>query len=157
MKFEIGCLIFVGLTPIMNPFQHVFFDTVEEMLHYVKPEERRLVEKLREIVLTCLPDATEKLAYNVPFYYRYARICFIWPGSVPWGRVKEGVLFGFCKGHLLSDVSDLETSKRKNVFTKTVYTLKEISQERLSQLLYEAAWIDEEENNMKKAKPSRHR
>lgn len=141
----------------MNSFQDVSFDTVEEMLQFIKPEEQTLVEQLREIVLTCIPDAKEKLAYNVPFYYRHSRICFIWPGSVPWGGIKDGVLFGFCKGHLLSDAGYLEAGKRKNVFTKTFYSLKEINREMLCQLVYEAAWIDEEEKKRKKKKASKNR
>lgn len=129
----------------MNIFQNLSFSTVEEMLAYLPPDERKLVELLRQIVLDCLPTAKEKLAYNVPFYYGHSRLCFIWPGSVPWGGVKEGVQVGFCKGHLLSDVSYLDRGNRKNVFTKTFYTTKEINREKLSRLLYEAAWIDEEE------------
>ncbi len=141
----------------MNPFQNVSFGTVEEMLDYIPPEERKVVEQLREIVLDCLPVAKEKLSYNVPFYYCHSRICFIWPGSVPWGGIKEGVLFGFCKGHLLSDVDYLDKGTRKNVFTKTFHTTKEINREALSQLLYEAAWIDEEEKKLKKRKKSENR
>lgn len=128
----------------MNPFQNVSFDSVEELLDFLPLGERKIVEQLREIVFACIPDTKEKLSYNVPFYYRHTRICFIWPGSVPWGGVKEGVLFGFCKGHQLSNSSDLETGTRKSVFTKTFHTSKEIDREKVSQLLYEAVWIDEE-------------
>jgi hypothetical protein len=71
---------------------------------------------------------------------------------VPWGGTKDGVLFGFCKGHLLSDVSYLDVGSRKNVFTKTFYSTKEINRDQLSRLLFEAAWIDEEEKKAKKLK-----
>lgn len=136
----------------MNPFQNVSFETVEEMLEYLPASERKLVEVLRGIVFDCIPDAREKLGYNVPFYYRHSRICFIWPGSVPWGNVKEGVLFGFCKGHRLSNVAYLDMGTRKQVFTKTFFTTREINKEKLSQLLYEAVWIDEEDKNVKRGK-----
>lgn len=133
----------------MNPIQNLSFDSVEEMLDAPPPGERKLAEQLRQLVFACLRDAKEKLAYNVPFYYRYSQICFIWPGSVPWGGIKEGVLLGFCKGRLLSDVSYLEVGNRKNVFIKTFYAVKEINREVLRQLLYEAAWVDEEEKKRK--------
>jgi hypothetical protein len=119
------------------------------MLAYIPAHEQKLVEQLREIIFNCIPDAKEKLAYNVPFYYRHSRICFIWPGAVPWGGTREGVQFGFCKGHLLSDFTWLDVGTRKNVFTKTFHTTKEIDREKLSRLLYEAAWIDEEEKKLK--------
>ena len=136
----------------MNPFQNISFSSVEELLDFLPSGERRMVGHLREIVFACIPDVKEKLSYNVPFYYRHTRICFIWPGSVPWGGVKEGVLFGFCKGHRLSDVSYLETGTRKNVYTKTFFTTKEIDREKVSRLLYEAVWIDEEDRKAKRAK-----
>jgi hypothetical protein len=55
------------------------------------------------------------------------------------------VLIGFCKGHLLSDRSYLEAGKRKQVFTRTFSSTKEIDRDVLNRLLFEAAWIDEEE------------
>lgn len=134
----------------MNPYQHLSFASVEEMLAYLPAEECKVVEVLREIVLSCLPQAKEKLAYNVPFYYQHSRLCFIWPGSVPWGSIKEGVLIGFCKGHLLSDASYLDMGNRKNVFTKKFNATREINREKLEQLLYETAWIDEEEKKRKR-------
>jgi hypothetical protein len=107
------------------------------------------VAQLREIVMNCVPDAKEKLAYNVPYYYRPSRICFIWPGSVRWGGIKSGVLLGFCKGHLLRVSSPLERGSRTDVYTKTFYTGNEINQAKLSQLLFESVAIDEEEKKMK--------
>ena len=110
------------------------------------------MEQLREIVFACIPDAKEKLAYNVPYYYRHSRICFIWPGAVPWGGTREGVLLGFCRGQLLSDSVYLEKGDRKNVYARTFYATKEIKREELSRLLYEAVWIDEEGMKKKRAK-----
>jgi hypothetical protein len=133
----------------MNSFQPFSFGSVTEFLEFLPPDERKLVDYLRDIVFSCIPDVKEKLAYNVPFYYRYSRICFIWPGSVPWGGTKEGVLFGFCKGHLLSNHTYLDRGSRKSVYTKTFFSTKKIDREQLSQLLYEAVWIDEEEKKTK--------
>ena len=96
-------------------------------------------------MLEHMPDVREKLAYNVPFYYRHSRICFIWPGSVPWGtHKKRGVELGFCRGHLLSDASYLERGNRKEVFIKTFHHVREINIEKLKSLFFEAVVIDEE-------------
>ena len=133
---------------------------MEEFLDFLPEEERRIVEQLREIIFSCLPDAKEKLAYNVPFYYGYNRICYIWPGSVPWGRSqKKGVDLGFCKGHLLADSSYLSRGGRKEVYIKTFQNTRQISTGILSRLLYEAAGIDGDtarNKNIKKISPFRH-
>lgn len=130
----------------MNKFQSVSFKNIHEFLFYLPDNELKIVEQLREMVFECIPDVKEKLSYNVPFYYRYSRICFIWPGSVQWGsKPKEGVEFAFCKGYLLSDTSYLNIGNRKEMYNKTFYSLKEVDWETLRQLLYEAVVIDEEE------------
>lgn len=136
----------------MNQFQPISFDTVAEMLAYIPLEEQKIVEQLRLIVLDCIPGVKEKLAYNVPFYYRQSRICYIWPGSVPWGKVKEGVSFGLCRGDLLTNASYLEAGERKQVYTKTFTSIRDIDREKLSQLLYEAVWIDAEEKKHRRLK-----
>lgn len=127
----------------MNQFQPVRFSSVSALLDYLPPNELKIVERLQSLVLACIPDAKEKLSYNVPYYFRHTRICFIWPGSVPWGNVPAGgVALGFCKGHLLADPSYLEAGHRKEVFTKTFYSTRDIDATTLRQLLYEAAAID---------------
>ena len=135
----------------MNKLQPLKFRSVDECLDHLPPGELKIVERLRNLILECIPDAKEKLSYNVPYYFRHARICYIWPGSVPWGKTaKEGVELGFCKGYLLSDTSYLETANRKEVFTKTFHHLRDISTDMLRQLLYEAVLIDEESKRLRK-------
>lgn len=130
--------------------QDVDFRNVEDLLAFLPDDEEKIAVRLREIILECIPDAKEKLSYNVPFYSRFTRICYIWPGSVPWGgKTKQGVDIGFCRGNLLSDVSYLDKGKRKQVFTKTFYSTKEIDLEMLRQLLYEAVVVDEEQSKKK--------
>jgi hypothetical protein len=66
--------------------------------------------------------------------------------------MKSGVEFGFCKGHLLADVSYLDKGTRKEVYTRTFHSIKEIDTEALRQLLYEAVVVDEEEYSLKREK-----
>ena len=63
--------------------QDVSFKTVEDFLAYLPEDELKIVELLRKIILSCLPDVVEKLSYNVPFYKRHSTICFIWPRQSP--------------------------------------------------------------------------
>ncbi|MFA0960265.1 DUF1801 domain-containing protein [Roseivirga sp. BDSF3-8] len=96
-----------------NP-QKESFSHVDELLYSLPTQERRIVDILRILIHTTLPACREKLSYSVPFYYRHKAICFIWPASVPWGNLKEGVALGFSQGHLLDpDGEHLERQGRK--------------------------------------------
>ncbi|HEX2534701.1 MAG TPA: DUF1801 domain-containing protein [Chitinophagaceae bacterium] len=129
------------------------FRNIEELLDVLPDDQRRLTEVLRKLIFECIPDAKEKLSYNVPFYSRHTRIVFIWPGAMPWGPApKEGVALGFCRGNELADPSYLETGGRKQVFTKTFHTVKDIDAEAVRMLLYEAQVVDEEAMLRKKKK-----
>lgn len=129
----------------MNKFQNVKFSSIEEFLDYLPQAEREIVEYLRKIIQSSIPEFKEKLAYNVPYYYRYSRICFIWPSSVPWGKVKKnGVMLGFCRGNLLNDdLNWLEKGERKQVFTKTFTNINEIEPAIVKAYIFEAVEVDE--------------
>jgi hypothetical protein len=128
----------------MKKFQNVNFKSVDEFLDYLPDNERKIVNLLRFTIFDCLSIITEKLSYNVPFYYHKKRICFIWPSSVPWGNVKiGGVQLGFCYGHLLNDdINYLEKGNRKQVYIKTFSNEKEIETDIIKMFLYEALEVD---------------
>lgn len=126
--------------------QPIKFDSIETFLDYLPQEELVIVEKLRSIVLECLPTAKEKISFNVPFYaVRYA-ICFIWPGSVAWGKsTKQGVRFGFTKGYLLDDYAQvLLKEDRKQVYYIDFMKPQDIPVQLLKEYLFQAALVDEE-------------
>jgi len=117
------------------------------MLDYLPDAERRLVKVLRALVLDTIPEVTEKLSYNVPYYHRHQTICYIWPHSIPWGKVKPGgVKLGFSKGNLLNDDSGyLERESRKQVYTKTFFHETEIDPDLVRSFLYEAVELDDQD------------
>ena len=65
----------------------------------------------------------------------------------PWGSVEKGVVLGFCKG---TQLFELDTTGRKTVGRKIFTTLKEINQDEIRQLLYEAVLLDELDHKKKK-------
>ena len=141
------------LFDMKNKIQAVDFTDINEFLHYLPDDHLKIVEALRALVLECIPDAKEKLSYNIPIYRRFGTICFIWPSSVQWGEMKRtGVDIGFWRGNLLSDPSYLDIGKRKQIYVKTYHNVKEIDHYTLRQLLYEAVVIDEELAKNKKKK-----
>lgn len=137
----------------MNKFQNLHFRSVGEFLDYLSGEERIIIDYLREIILDSIPEVTEKLAYNVPYYYKHSRICFLWPPSVPWGNTLiKGVQMGFCNGNLLNDeIGYLEKGSRKQVYWKTFSNIREIDADLLKTYLYDATRIDAEIKRLKKA------
>ena len=137
--------------------QAVDFINMNDFLAYLPENQLVIVEKLREIIATCIPQAEEYLSFNVPFYRRYKSICFIWPGAVAWGcKTWEGVEFGFSYGNLLEDACHyLEKGNRKQVSTKRFYQLEDIKEDILQAYLLEAMEIDEMQvisNNRRKPK-----
>lgn len=139
----------------MRKTQKVSFASIEDFLESLPDHEREIVERLRELILNCLPDGTEKLAYNVPYYSRHSRICFIWPASVPWGKVPaNSVVLGFCNGSYLQDeINYLEKAGRQQVYTKTFTKLQDIEADLVRAYLFDAAQIDEQLKARKLKKP----
>lgn len=129
----------------INKYQNLHFRSVEECLDYIPADERKIVEILREIILDCIPFCREKLAYNVPYYYRNRRICFIWPSSIPWGNTEmKGVQLGFCYGSLIKDPHGyLEKGNRKQVSIKTMYHVSDLEEDIIRFLLDEAVHVDQ--------------
>lgn len=126
--------------------QNVKFQSVAEFLAFLPPEELEVVEFLRQLIYDCIPDVSEKLSYNVPYFKRHKTICFLWPGSVLWGKKQTytGVRFGFTQGHLLSDeLGYFKLEGRKQVAWRDFQSIQEIDVELLQMYIYEAAMIDE--------------
>jgi hypothetical protein len=127
----------------MNRFQKINFSSVGEFLDYLPAEQLSITELLRQTVLECSPHLKEKLSYNVPFYSYYTRICFIWPGAVPWGGTKSGVQFGLCKGYLLSNALNyFDKGNRKEVLIKTFSNLSEVDPAVLKAFIWAAIELD---------------
>ena len=128
----------------MNSPQPFKFQSLEQFFDHLPAHEREIVIVLREIILASIPDCREKLSYNVPYYSRKRRICFIWPASVPWGGVQlNGVQLGFCQGYRLNDpAAYLEKGNRKQVYTRTFHDLAEVDLDLLQGYLRQAAEFD---------------
>ena len=131
--------------PLRKRMQDVNFRSVADVLDYLPEDQRDLMDVLREIVLGTIPNVTERLAFNVPFYRRHANLCFLWPGAVPWGKsVQAGVRLGFANGYLLLDESGyLDQGNRKQVYWKDYRSIQEIDDALITSLLLQAVEIDE--------------
>jgi len=127
--------------------QNVSFKNVDEFLEFLPKNELLIVESLRNLVLSLLPECTEKLSYQVPFYKINKNICFIWPASVYWGKKKSynGVLFGLTYGINLTDESNyFEKGERKQVTMKKFEKPGDIDFDILKSFIFEAALYDKQ-------------
>ena len=134
--------------------QNVKFHSLDEFFEFIPKDELKIIEALRKIIFECIPDCTEGLSYNVPYYRRHGAICFIWPSSITWGGMQQkGVRFGFTNGNLLYDeLNYLDKGERKQVYWRDFSHVKEINSQVLENLLHQAVLIDQEKvkNNSKK-------
>ena len=130
----------------MNFQKGLKFQSFVEFWDFLPENERIIVDVLRQIILENLPSTCkEKLAYNVPYYYGNRRICLIWPGSVPWGGIRDGVLFGFCQGYKLADPDNyLNRGTNKQVYYKIFHSVDEIDELAIVKLLKESVAVDQE-------------
>lgn len=133
-----------SLSGVMSLQQGIKFQSFVEFWDFLPENERIIVDVLRQIVQDNLPDGfKEKLSYNVPYFYGNRRICLIWPGSVPWGGIRSGVLFGFCQGNKLPDRENYLThGTNKQVYYKIYHSVDEIDPDAIVSLLKEAVEVD---------------
>ena len=108
-------------------------------------EERIIVDVLREIIRESLPpNCSEKISYNVPFFYGNRGICIIWPSTIPRGGIKKGVLLGFWYGNRLNDIDNFLThGTNKQIFYKIYMTPEQIDDKPIRKLLAEALRVDD--------------
>lgn len=127
-----------------STMQNVSFQNLEEFWEFLENDELKIALALREIIIDTIPNISEKLSYNVPYFKLNSNICFIWPSSITWGNVKQkGVRLGFTKGYLLDDSNHyLSKEHRKQVYWKDFSSLEEIDFEQITILLLNAMEID---------------
>jgi hypothetical protein len=124
--------------------------SVDEIILDLPKGEQVITKRLRSLILECLPFATEKNSYGVPFYTHNRMICFIWPPSIYWGKKKaeyqdKGVTLGFCQGNLFSNEDGaLSIEGRKQVYCMYFKDVKQIDEEQIRALLLEADLIDQQ-------------
>ena len=125
--------------------------TVDEMIMALPRSEQVIVKRLRDLVLECLPFATEKPYYGlgVPYYSRHRQICYIFPTSALYGtedmnHEDRNVTLGFCQGNRMSNEGGiLQAEGRKQVRVIYFHTVRDIKEDQVRALLFEAGMIDE--------------
>src|SRR5436305_6556962 len=120
-----------------------------QLFDLLPTEERIIVDVLRQIILENLPEhCSEKISFNVPFFFGRKGICIIWPSTIPRGGIKQGVLLGFWYGRDLKDVDHyLTQGTNKQIFYRIFKTADEIDEKPIVKLLKEATKRDRQWKN----------
>lgn len=130
--------------------------SIDEVLLSLPREEAVIVKRLRALILEALPHVTEKNSDGVPLYTHNRMMLFIWPPSIYWGAKKEsygskGVTLGFCQGNrMANDQGLLLKEGRKQIYCMYFHHPKEIHDDQLRALFFEADMIDQQFSKKKK-------
>lgn len=134
--------------------------SVEELIMSLPRAEQVLVKRLRALITECIPKATEHMYYDIglPFYRHNRLICFIWPASLFWGPKRspetqhlKGTSLGFNQGNLMSNEDGvLKAEGRKQVYVMYLESIKDLDENQVRALLFEAAMIDDQFRKKKK-------
>ncbi|MBK8555858.1 MAG: DUF1801 domain-containing protein [Lewinellaceae bacterium] len=121
------------------------------------PAEQPIVLRLRELIQNNFPELRERFGYGVPFYHGHARVCLIYPASVPYSGAKEGVWLGLTRGNLLSNQQGLLQFSASRKIVGSVHFLSEedIREALILEILEEAVLLDEEMRFLKGSKKNR--
>lgn len=126
--------------------------SVEEIISGLPRWEKVLVQRLRALVLECLPRASEEVRYGAIYYSHHRMICFLWPPSIWWGGHRpteeemraRGVSLGFCKGYLMANEDGMLLAEgRKQIYIRYIRTPADIVEGSIRAWLYEAEMIDD--------------
>lgn len=121
------------------------YQSYVELYEALDPEEQLIVHTLREIIEATIPDIKQKLSWNIPAFYKKKSICYIWPGSVAWGKKTfSGVQLGFNHANKMKPNNYLDKGNRKQVYHKTYTKIEEVERDLgiIQKLLLEANKID---------------
>lgn len=128
----------------MSSTERIKIRSLVQLYELLTEEERIITDVLRQVIQETVPHCKEKISYNVPFFYGNRSICLVWPASIPWGGIKQGVLLGFWYGNRLPDTGGYLThGTNKQIFYKIFYSAEEIKLKPLVNILKEAARLDE--------------
>ena len=126
----------------MKLAKHKDFDS---LLEAINPDERAICLRVRSLILENFPFLRETWAYGAPYYKGKARICFLYPSSLPYSGIENGVNLGFAKGYKLSNMQGLlEMGDRKELAYIHLLQPGTPEESLLLEILHEAVLLDEE-------------
>jgi hypothetical protein len=116
---------------------------VDDYIESLPDDKRQIAEAIRELILTTVPYAEEKLSFKIPFYHYFGMFCYM-------NEIKEGIDLGFCRGKdLVFAWPQLDLRGREMVASLIITHKKQIQEYKLNDLLLSAAAWQQEAKQMK--------
>ena len=113
---------------------------VEAVLDFIDglPDNQKEIAAQLHNILFHAEELTPKIRYKIPFYSRKSWICYLNPIK------KNGIEMAFIRGNKLSNAQGvLESKDRKLVRGISFYTLEDIQENLILEILQEALILDD--------------
>ena len=112
---------------------------VEDFIYYhAPPKTQALLIASHELILALVPQVKPVMKWKIPFYVYFKNLCYLNP-------VKDHIELGFPYGVFLSNTQGLlEVGDRKQVRVISIYTLEDLDQAAISEIILEAALYNKE-------------
>jgi uncharacterized protein len=116
---------------------------VDEYIFNLSSQQQAIAEKVRSLLLTLVPGIQEKLSFKIPFYHYYGMFCYI-------NTIPNGIDVAFCRGKdLVEQFEYLNAKSRAIVASVQLYTVKEITEKQIHEIIITAALWNEEAKKKK--------
>jgi uncharacterized protein len=116
---------------------------VDDYIDALSSEDAELVSIIRNIILNAVPGIEERLSFKIPFYHYYGMLLYI-------TKTKQGIDVTFCRGKdLVHEYPQLQRRNRAIAATVVVCNKKDISEQKLRELVTAAAIWNEEAARLK--------
>lgn len=112
------------------------YNSLTDFLEDQSTEMEGLIAALRHIIKSVLPEAEESLKWNVPFYSLNGPVCYLNPKP-------EFLELSFVRGVLLNDPSGVLTGDQKQIRKIILPIHEDVPVDILSELLLQAAVLNE--------------
>lgn len=113
---------------------------LEDFIYYHEhPKIQSLLIATHELIITLVPQVKPMMKWKIPFYVYFKNLCYLNP-------VKDHIELGFPFGVFLSNTQGLlEAGNRKQVRVISIYTLEDLEQTAISEIILEAALYNKEQ------------
>jgi hypothetical protein len=110
---------------------------VEEFILQYESNQKHILNYFHNL-FSSFPEVTSKIRFKVPFYYRKTWICYLNPIK------NNGIELCFVRGNELSNSQGLLNSNgRKQVYGISFFSVKEIPEDTIHEIIQEAFILDE--------------
>ncbi|MEM9022173.1 MAG: DUF1801 domain-containing protein [Bacteroidota bacterium] len=96
---------------------------------------RPVAEALRAIILSTAPGIEELIKYKIPFYHHQGPLCYL-------NKQPEHMVLGLAKGAELSNASGILTGTGNTVRHVRVYTIQDLPEAAIREVLQEAILLN---------------